>query len=298
MKKLLLVVGLVLFLNSCGPNSPLVEYDPKYTVYEDARGLSIRNSLYNATSIPYAKVDKSDFSWSMGLSNSSLEEARIYSLIECNRRLAKVYIDPNFIVNGNKCYIINENETYENYSKRWTEGKYNWIMPEIAKKNKLAFEASLKQQTKKQEQISELNSISGEEKKIKTCENYGFIKGTEEFGKCIFNLMELELEYSRLDQEQSQSNQSFQLLDEQTKLLEKERKLQRDLEISRRMIELGNILGTSNNSGTINNSREICIKMSESISGTNKICNYNCPASGGYAMTIRSHQVCSPSTTK
>lgn len=35
--------------------------------------------------------------------------------------------------------------------------------------------------------------------------------------------MELELEYTRLEQEQSQSNQSFQLLDEQTKLLEKEK---------------------------------------------------------------------------
>ena len=74
MKKVLLVVGLVLSLNSCGPNSPLVEYDGRYIVYEDARGLSIRNSLYNATSIPYAKVDKIDFSWSMGLSNSSIEE--------------------------------------------------------------------------------------------------------------------------------------------------------------------------------------------------------------------------------
>ena len=64
------------------------------------------------------------------------------------------------------------------------------------------------------------------------------------------------------------------------------------------MIELGNILGTINSGGTINNSKELCVKASESISGTNKICQYRCPASRGYAMTINSHQICRPSITR
>lgn len=172
MKKVLILLGLVLFINSCGPRGPLVEFDPSYSVWKDARGLSIRNSLYNVVSIPYsiAKINNfsydrirnsRDLSYSLGFSNSSIEEARTYSYLECNRRYANKNIDPKYISNGNICYIIGENLSYDFY----VSGYFTWFVRDIEQKNRNVFTASLKQQIKKQEQISELNSISGEEKK-------------------------------------------------------------------------------------------------------------------------------------
>jgi len=128
----------------------------------------------------------------------------------------------------------------------------------------------------------------------KQCITMGF-QDAPELPSCI---LKLKLAQDKAKQEIA-NNQAIQKgIDEQNAILDKQAKLKRDLEISRKMIELGNILGTPNTSGTINKAQEICFKTSESISGLNKICNYNCPASGGYAMTIRSHQVCSPSTNK
>ena len=36
---------------------------------------------------------------------------------------------------------------------------------------------------------------------METCEAYNFEKGSEAFGQCIFKLMELELEYAKLENE-------------------------------------------------------------------------------------------------
>ena len=128
----------------------------------------------------------------------------------------------------------------------------------------------------------------------KQCITMGF-QDAPELPSCI---LKLKLAQDKAKQEIA-NNQAIQKeINEQNAILDKQAKLQRDLEISRKMIELGNILGTSNSSGTINNSMELCVKASESISGTNKICQYRCPASGGYAMTIRSHEICRPSITR
>ena len=39
------------------------------------------------------------------------------------------------------------------------------------------------------------------QEKMKTYQAYGFEKGSEPFGQCIFKLMELELEYAKLENE-------------------------------------------------------------------------------------------------
>ena len=44
--------------------------------------------------------------------------------------------------------------------------------------------------------------VDAQQKKIETCETYGFKKGSEPFGQCIFKLMELDLEYAKLENEQ------------------------------------------------------------------------------------------------
>jgi hypothetical protein len=44
--------------------------------------------------------------------------------------------------------------------------------------------------------------VDAQQKKIETCETYGFEKGSEPFGQCIFKLMELDLEYAKLENEQ------------------------------------------------------------------------------------------------
>ena len=45
------------------------------------------------------------------------------------------------------------------------------------------------------------NAIDPQQKKIETCEAYNFEKGSEPFAQCIFKLMELDLEYAKLENE-------------------------------------------------------------------------------------------------
>ena len=44
-------------------------------------------------------------------------------------------------------------------------------------------------------------TIDAQQEKMKTCQAYGFEKGSEAFGNCIFKLMEVELEYAKLENE-------------------------------------------------------------------------------------------------
>ena len=44
-------------------------------------------------------------------------------------------------------------------------------------------------------------TIDAQQEKMKTYQAYGFEKGSEPFGQCIFKLMELELEYAKLENE-------------------------------------------------------------------------------------------------
>jgi len=307
MKKVLILLGLVLFLNSCTSNNPIRSGPGWYNYYgfKNHKCHPTENKIFHAVAAGYT-LGRCEW----GESNKSQKEANMIALDNCNKRVLdkkryKSYVTQTgyqkegnciLVEEGNKDVLHKNMKAHNDILRAKGIKDEDLIMDDYGNSNWEKRNKTISTTTSTTTSLT--NTINTEEKKIKTCENYGFIKGTEEFGKCIFNLMELELEYTRLEQEQAQSNQSFELLDEQTKLLEKEKKLQRDLEISRRMIELGNILGTPNTSGTINKAQEICFKTSESISGLNKICNYNCPASGGYAMTIRSHQVCSPSTTK
>jgi len=61
----------------------------------------------------------------------------------------------------------------------------------LAKQNAIIQE----QEAKAQEEFD------SRQKKMDTCKAYGFEAGTEAFGNCIFKLMELELEYAKLENE-------------------------------------------------------------------------------------------------
>ena len=76
--------------------------------------------------------------------------------------------------------------------KRWEEEKKQRL---IAKQKEEEESLKLEQEAKAQEQLD------SQQKKMETCSNYGFEKGTEAFGNCIFKLMELELEYAKLENE-------------------------------------------------------------------------------------------------
>tara|TARA_R110000851_G_scaffold210609_1_gene363187 strand:+ start:410 stop:1615 length:1206 start_codon:yes stop_codon:yes gene_type:complete len=47
--------------------------------------------------------------------------------------------------------------------------------------------------------------------KVKTCENYGFKEGTKESMECIFKLLDLELEYAKLEMEKQNINQQAEI---------------------------------------------------------------------------------------
>ena len=66
-----------------------------------------------------------------------------------------------------------------------------------------AEEKVVKQELIKQEQEAEAQrQVDSQQKKMETCQAYGFKKGSETFGECIFKLMELDLEYAKLENEQ------------------------------------------------------------------------------------------------
>ena len=60
----------------------------------------------------------------------------------------------------------------------------------------------LKDLRAKQKTQQASNQIDSQQKKMETCQAYGFEVGSEPFGQCIFKLMELELEYAKLENEQ------------------------------------------------------------------------------------------------
>ena len=75
----------------------------------------------------------------------------------------------------------------------------------IQEEKKLAEQEAIKQEQQAiiQEQEAEAQEVvDAQQKKIETCEAYSFKKGSEPFGQCIFKLMELDLEYAKLENEQ------------------------------------------------------------------------------------------------
>ena len=52
-----------------------------------------------------------------------------------------------------------------------------------------------------EQEVKAQKEIDSRQKKMDTCKAYGFEAGTEAFGNCIFKLMELELEYAKLENE-------------------------------------------------------------------------------------------------
>ena len=67
----------------------------------------------------------------------------------------------------------------------------------IEEEKKLAAQQAIIQEQEAQQQAQ----VDAQQKKIETCEAYGFEKGSEPFGQCIFKLMELDLEYAKLENE-------------------------------------------------------------------------------------------------
>ena len=76
-----------------------------------------------------------------------------------------------------------------------------WKLEEVCakvKENLIGIKLELKEIRSKQQAT---NQIDSQQKKMETCKAYGFEVGSEPFGQCIFKLMELELEYAKLENE-------------------------------------------------------------------------------------------------
>ena len=58
-----------------------------------------------------------------------------------------------------------------------------------------------KEQIQQEQQAQQQAQVDAQQKKMETCSAYGFEKGSEPFGQCIFKLMELDLEYAKLENE-------------------------------------------------------------------------------------------------
>lgn len=105
-------------------------------------------------------------------------------------------------------YEISTNSNYVDfiiYLEKHINDKNNNILVEDKmncnfNKNDLLVEIQDFMQQEKENEEALL--VEAQKKKIETCEAYGFEIGSEPFGQCIFKLMELELEYAKLENEQ------------------------------------------------------------------------------------------------
>ena len=105
-------------------------------------------------------------------------------------------------------YTVTTNSNYVNfliYLERHKEDKYITNLKEdkmYCKFNKNDLMVTLEDFKQKEKEKEEALLVEAQQKKIDTCKAYGFEVGSEPFGQCIFKLMELELEYAKLENEQ------------------------------------------------------------------------------------------------
>ena len=85
--------------------------------------------------------------------------------------------------------------------KKWPKAKElaNKINAHEKKFNDRSFVFDLKKEVLAKANAQQ--TINAQQKKMETCSAYGFEVGSEPFGQCIFKLMELELEYAKLENE-------------------------------------------------------------------------------------------------
>ena len=85
--------------------------------------------------------------------------------------------------------------------KKWPQAQkyHDKISAHNNKFNNSSFIFNLKKQVLAKANTQQ--TIDDQQKKMETCEAYGFEKGSEPFGQCIFKLMELDLEYAKLENE-------------------------------------------------------------------------------------------------
>ena len=74
--------------------------------------------------------------------------------------------------------------------------------PEIELEKELAEQKEKEKSIKQEQEVEAQKQVDSQQKKMETCQAYGFKKGSETFGECIFKLMELDLEYAKLENEQ------------------------------------------------------------------------------------------------
>jgi len=230
MKKVLSFLFLALFISGCGTTS-------------------LQTTKYSAGSMLFSTkyvVGGKEY-WGFGYSNLSMDDAIQKSLDQCTARNYNS-IDHDAKVNGQACYVTMYN---------W-EGRASRENP-VAIQNYKIFAKALEKQ-----KVEEANKkiienqqaqIDQEEKRINTCLDYGFQKGTDGYGNCLLELMDLEFKYAQLELQRlqiesqleqaklnnqtakTQSLNNEQLLKQQEQLIEMQ-KTRNALEIMRQSSKL------------------------------------------------------------
>ena len=112
----------------------------------------------------------------------------------------------------------------------------------------------------------------------KTCSDIGYTTGTEKVGECVKDLY-----LKQLEAKNNSRSQSIELSSET------ERKIDPSVWDDILGVSQGMLGGKSSSSSS--SSFISCFKTSERVSGTNKICSYNCMGSE-VTRNIRSTQIC------
>ena len=326
MKKLLgiIVLGLLLSGNAFAEkisqfckdvrNPPLLE-SFKLTLNKDAR--TVRGEMIYTDSYLVKNNLQNVKNWSRVYKISRIDGQ---SLTYTYTNLARWNNNYKWVVktgNGNKkSWDVNNKKSLKKLRKLF--GPDDWIISEVVwnykeegkpliqthnqwskKKNKIKSvtnkeqficfsNAGLKKynQEEKQEIILKAsNKMKEEIEPFKTmCRNIGYSDGTEKFADCVKDLY-----LKKLDAEQSQAPTST------TTFSQPKRRIDPSvwddlLGISKGL--LGGKSGSSSSSSSLS-----CFKTSERVSGTNKICSYNCMGSE-VTRNIRSTQICPMSIKK
>ncbi len=211
MKKVLIIFGFLIFISSYS-NAKTFEIDDGdddfiYINVNNKCDLTYDTHLYWNTNF----CDKVEFEYV-----STERESTNYNLNLIKKRI-NVFAEkicPNSKVVFDKKKIKLPSFLYPT---RWIEGdilcpnareviKEANLIREAEHKRKIEETRIAKQKEKDEakrleQEVQDQEEFDSRQKKIDTCKAYGFKAGTESFGNCIFKLMELELEYAKLENE-------------------------------------------------------------------------------------------------
>jgi len=227
MKKLLLVVGLVVLFfaqssyaanitttkgNYSGLTWDRVEHDGSYghshwIAIKKQKKVELRFYIFDEDD--FEQKDCFDFSSQTYFNNTLCEEMNFIITTymknkQENINQIKKFID---IVVKDLCenpQVIYTSKIHKKLLGGMDNGRFTVKCPKVVAYNKSIQEEKIlaEQEAIRIEQEAEAQEqVDAQQKKMETCEAYGFEKGSEPFGQCIFKLMELDLEYAKLENE-------------------------------------------------------------------------------------------------